>query len=727
MMHYLYLINTLLIGSIGQVICVSVNHGSMEIRKSISKLHESPRAFNSGSDSQNVAHIAAQPATQVCPTPTHEQQRDSELQELYHMTLNARESQGKKRKLSPDLNISHHVSGFQHMALMTGEPTRKPQLLTTPSLEKHKDVEIQSLSHLPLNAKETEGKKKKLSFDLNLPYDISWTESGNESPNHRTMTDQVEEYVPKHGSSYYFYEQPNTFTSNGPHAVVNTAYHKGERVSRLQPRPRKKALTNTNKSGIFQYTELQPPLASSSSRMSNARRDRQRGPAIFWRYTFKKSGESTLLADHRVRKIGERWHMVPSFPAIAQQLKQQGLKLAIHKGLHPEDSCKTRLAPWFHTLEMDMQNRFCLNTGSKEGSYDIHLAVLRANNYLTMQFLASLQVIHSAGLNEMDKLFPDGLEFIERFLDSWRQVKWDGALVQSIDTSKCLGTYTPLQILSHFLKSSRSSQLSLCISWSLCNDWYTVSTYTQKKKISFEDYVIMSHQYLARAEVFPELEVVPFSAPDMSQMKRHSLTEIHWENISADTNHYRTACRMMKTVGEKVLKNLLDKGSSLEFIESHCNHMAQKEVKWPHSWKGNINSLKRRVKNEVFPCTLGMIQLLYPFNNKQEELNPAVVEGFRFLKMLIKSWGEDDLERACEMESFSVKRFHKFDDAISIALLSHLMKLAPDSKIQIASSVFWGLWQVLKKMEGFKFTTRLPIKKQSDFIEAINKACIESG
>ncbi|KAH9823053.1 hypothetical protein DFH28DRAFT_945890 [Melampsora americana] len=646
MVNYLYLIDTLLIASISHVIGVSVD-GSLDMRTtpSISELKFQP--FNIASDSEDAARITVDQATRSFSTPFDKKQK--RLDELSHLPVNANGSRAMKRKSTLDLNLPYDVSSGQDNARVAGKPTKKSHLLIDPSVKQQHDVDIQELLDLPRNVEESKATKRKLTLDLNLPYDISWTETGNELFENQQVTDQIEEST-----------------------------------------------------GISQHVEVQPALADSSSSISKARPYRRGGPSTLRRYTFLNSGESALLHDYRVRKIGDRWHMMPMNPDIAFELKQRGMKLAIEQRLHPRNAIVT---PWFHTLERDMQSIFCHETESQEDSMDIHLAILRANKYFTMQFLASLQVIHSPSPKELKELISDGWNFVQNFLESWRQFKWNGTLIKTIDTSKCLGTYTPFEIFGHFLKTPRSSRLSLCFSWSLCNDWYNVSTYKKKKRISFDDYFLISHQHLVEANLFPELEVVPCSTSDILQSQRPSLDEIRRENVSVGLNQYKRAVTMMNKVGEPLLKELLDEGFSLGFIDHYCNYMGKQEIKWPHSWKGNLNSLNQKVKTVIFPCFIGMIQLLHPFNNKRGEINPAVIKGFKFLKKTLKGWGENDLKRASQIKNFNVKHFHKFHEEISIPLLLHLMQSNP-----LANSMMASIWE---RKEGFKF---------SDFIIAIMKA-----
>ncbi|KAH9823052.1 hypothetical protein DFH28DRAFT_945889 [Melampsora americana] len=99
----------------------------------------------------------------------------------------------------------------------------------------------------------------------------------------------------------------------------------------------------------------------------------------------------------------------------------------------------------------------------------------------------------------------------------------------------------------------------------------------------------------------------------------------------------------MRIVGKKILKKLLDQGSSQEFVEGYRNYMMRQKAEWPHSWREKFDSLKHRMKRGVLPCFLGMIQLLQPSNSKQGAIDPAIIQGSEFSKKLLEVWGENDL------------------------------------------------------------------------------------
>ncbi|KAH9825108.1 hypothetical protein DFH28DRAFT_942827 [Melampsora americana] len=710
----IHLIAKILIVSINQVECVSLDK-SMATTSTTSESYETTDILNiaSGTRMKALTPKGPQKEPQWSSSTCYENQNNVKSHTLSNHTPNVKESNNKNKNSLFDLNLPYTISA---------------------ACGTQNNLEVHESPHHQLNAKESQGQKRKLAFDLNIPDTTSLNEMENNSPKHQ-KTMNVDKFIPDNGFGKQFGGPQNIPSSIGFVNQPKVGYDKGVEIfAHRRPRPNLIALIENKRSEISKSIESKTSLDSTTRENHHEElNDSDYGISIH-KYIFKESGEQVILADYRVKIVEGTWHVMPSHPDMVIKMKHHGMEIASQAGLHPKT---VTIDPWFQALEEEMQDKMRQDTQSHSGSSEIYLAVFKAYRHLTMGFLASLQMIHSADLEGMNELTVDGLNFVKQHLKSWRQVNWKGALVQPINVSDCLETHTTFQLLSYLLRLSKTSTISMCVFWSLYNNWYNVSHYKQKKKSeSLQDFITTIHYHLARANSFPQWEVEPFkistiSIPKLSNLQkgmdgihfqgRNIHDQIRFSNTSMKINRCKRAVTMMKTVGNRVLETLLSEGLSLDFIKEYCDHMSHQEVKLPHDWKGNFKSLEHMVKNKVFPGFIGVIQLLHPVNTKQGQQNIAVLEGFHFIQRLLKGWGENDLGRACKMSSWKVRRFDIHDEK-SIYLLVYLMRLSPAKEIPVASSIFWGLYKAWGRSEGSEFVEGVKFDSQAHFLTAIENS-----
>ncbi|KAH9812530.1 hypothetical protein DFH28DRAFT_403263 [Melampsora americana] len=589
------------------------------------------------------------------------------------------------------------------------------------TLQSHTEEDIHDISHTSIDIQGSNGRKRKFTIDLNLPYELCSTESDKNQSKKQNIINQVDDSTHNQFSELQLDENLIPFYLKVPNEPTDTSHTRKEYTRYTgNSSPSETTLTNSNTPKIPEPVGLHlAPDSSSISTVNNASQKESNEKMGFQKYTFKQNGKSVLLPQHKVMKTGETWHMIGPQQKIYLQLKNQGILLSQKAGLN---FAFRKANPWFQELEKYMQLQFYGDTKSPTESSDISRAILGACNHLTLGFLASLQMIHSPSTVNMKELTLDGWSFIQEYLGSWRQVNWKEVNYQRIDISRCSETFTAFQILTLLSKSSQSPKTMMCIIWSLCNSWYKASTYKNKEQVgTYENFLNRSYHYLAEKNLIPELEVEIDHTPSIYHHRCPSHEEIRRENILLEENRHKRTVSSMKSVGEGILKDLSIQGFSPEFIDKYCAHMEQKTVRFPRNWKGDFDSLKHRVKTQVIPCFLGMIQLLYPFESKKGQLNPIVLNGFQFLHVLLSGWEKDDLDRACQNKSWTLRRLETYDEA-SVVLLDYLLKLKPGAQTRLATRLFFGLWKVWQRWEGTAPVQKLDLKTLMEFTSAVEQA-----
>ncbi|KAH9810892.1 hypothetical protein DFH28DRAFT_984482 [Melampsora americana] len=336
-----------------------------------------------------------------------------------------------------------------------------------------------------------------------------------------------------------------------------------------------------------------------------------------------------------------------------------------------------------------------------------------------MGFLASLHLIHSGSAENLDGLTLDGWNFMLGYLEGWKQSNWNEALHLDIDTAHCMGIYTSIQTLSYVINLKKN---------------FKTSTYRNKVKLeNLQGFIEAIHYSLAKAK-FPShisttLQLGSSSLPQkIESFKQMKSSRVGLSRGNAHTlDHCKRVVSLSKGVGHKVVWELSNEGLSLEFIKEHFNLMEQKMVQLPTNWKGNFHSVLKRVHKDIFPGFLGMIQILYYPETAQIQQNSAVlINGFQFLKELLQDWGENALERACDMEFRWVTNLDACKD-LSGALLGYLLKLSPGTGSKVASSIFWLLWKGWDEWEGSKSMLKLGIKTHNELMAAIGKVLSIQG
>ncbi|KAH9812533.1 hypothetical protein DFH28DRAFT_1109658 [Melampsora americana] len=699
-----------------QIFCVLINEPrGVRTTPTIHELNISPNTIKSHCSSQMAAHSPAVPADGLQGLSTLGVQRQTEeleLQERSHNSLDIQGSHGRKRKIAIDLNLPYDISQLEQNQCISPEtikshgtshisaqspavPDDGLQCLSTSTVQRQAEIlELPDRSHNSLDIQGSHGRKRKFTIDLNLPCDIS-PQDQNKSKNQK-FTNAIDEVSKRKKKNKLCRE--NLWYSE---EIVNDSQ---KLISTAQP------------------VELVPSPAPSMSGTSNVLQNESNArKPVHHRYKFKQSGESALLTENKVIKVGNTWHAIAPQRQIFIQLKKQGLRFLKKQSLCDEG---INTQAWFRDLRKDMQLKLVHDTGSYQESSEISRAIFRASKPMTTGLIGSLQIIHSSESGEIEELTHDGLHFIQKFLNDWRLVNWEFPNFQHIDTSDCSKTYTPFQILGYLIRSKRKSHISMCIIWSLCNSWYKSSNYKDKKDPgTYEDFFMKIHHYLVNKELFPEMEVELEQTPSIYHQRKPSNREKLRENIHLKDNSTKRTVSMFKTVGRGILKDLLNEGLSLGFIDEYGNHMKLRSNRFPTNWKGNLNSLKRTVKLELFPCFLGMIQVLHPSKTVKGQPNPMVLNGFNFLKELLRGWREDDLARACQKEPRSINSLDTCIEVSSV-ILAYILSLKPGKDTRLALSLFFGLWKVWKRGEVSKAVKNLVIETQPDFMRAIGKAYV---
>ncbi|KAH9815206.1 hypothetical protein DFH28DRAFT_893346 [Melampsora americana] len=626
---------------------------------------------------------------------------------------------------SPEI-IKVHAS-TQRTNHLQDKTDTEPQCSASPMFQQQKDFKLTEVSHNSMEIDRSKGKKRVNLIDLNIPYEVSLTPEANHPRKHPKIGNQVQDG--------HLSEILNHPSSNSVQEAPKSVFMKDSRSLSKKIQGREKMIQNDSDARLGTSHSNSIPTSSSSDSMIIRQNEvtAQIGSRM---YRFKLTGESALLSDYRVIRIGNRWHVVPQCQVFVDLMKEHGLEIATKQGLYQAGK---KLNPWFKSLERDMQNKLIDEIGSEHGSKEIHLAIIKAYKHLTMEFLSSLWMIHAQSSEDMNELTNDAWNFIKGFFSSWREVNWKDSLVivPTINLSHCQETYTSFQILSYLMKNPTSSRISICLFWSLCNSWYKSSTYQNKKEVkSLEEFVNKTHQYLARLNLLPEWEVEPYKAHITSHLEdsimeknkeiinqgyRPSREEVRRENTFLKSNNSRRALSMIKEVGNDILHKLKNKGLSLNFIDHYCDRIKQQDVRWPHNWGGDFDTLKQRMKIEIFPGFLGMVELLHPLQTNKAQKETIAINGFDCLKDLLKSWGENSLKNASQIDSQSFTNFDPKND-FSSALLAYLLRLKSNSRTYSAPSVFWELWKVWEKWEGSDFLPKLYIKSQPEFMAAIRKS-----
>ncbi|KAH9810891.1 hypothetical protein DFH28DRAFT_984480 [Melampsora americana] len=594
--------------------------------------------------------------------------------------------------------------------------SKKPHWLTTLTLGRQTEENTPGNYVHPLQIEALKGKKRLASMVLDPPSRVYPTASYDESAKHPNFIDQIEDTIPNQGIRIHSDESWNPLAFKFPSESFDTEQQKPIE----KPWASRILLTDEKKTQFSQPGKLKTLSDRRSAYQYDPNED-----IHFQRYTFMKSGKTVLLPNSKVQKIGDSWHVTALTQDIVNQLRIQGLQIAINAGLHPKGGV---MHPWFQKLEEIMQHKLSNGPQQQLDSIVISWTILKVYRHLTMQFLASLHMIHSGSPEELGELTHDGWNFILEFLECWKQLNWNEAMIEEIDTSRCLGTFTPFQILSYLINLAPDSRVSMGIVWSIYNNWFNVSTYRNKVKVStLQEFVKKIDYTLAKRNLLPNCEVQPSGVSTILELGHSSSNKItqsadqcnlskkglYKKHSSVDRYHCKTVVSRSKEVGEKILCDLSNKGALLEFITDHCNHMKQKMVQLPPSWKGNYESLMRRLQ-------LDISLLLYPTENPHDVKNPAVINGFQFLQELLRDWSGNTLERACQVKFKCAKSLDLYDD-IPSAILAYLLKLSPGRGSEVASTIFWLLWKGWDRWDGSNSFPKLNIKKSEDFMAAIEK------
>ncbi|EGG13176.1 uncharacterized protein MELLADRAFT_58414 [Melampsora larici-populina 98AG31] len=604
-----------------------------------------------------------------------------------------------------------------------------PHWPATLSLGRQNKADTQETSDHPLQTEAFKGKKRISSGELKKASIVHPTESYKQSHKHRKSIDQIEDVNPNQGIRMHSDGNWNHFASNFPLDLFNTG---------KQKTPKKPCISgivckDDNTPATSGIEGLKILSASSSSDTTNVQQKDGKKGSRYQKYTFINNGKTALLPNKKVQKIGERWHVIPDIQHIVTHLKIQGFQIAINAGLHFKGEV---MHPWFHELQKTMQNRLSYVPEFPKESIDISLTIYRAYRYLTMQFLASLHMIHASRPDDLVQLTHDGWNFILKFLGSWTQVGWKELQIEEIDTSRCWEIYTPSQILIYLMKMAPKSRVSMCIVWSVFNSWYQVSEYGNKMKVqNLQDFITKIHYQLAKSDVFTKWEVEPSDISTILQLgssisqkraeiinrNRPSKQELCRENTVMKSNHCKRVVSLSKEVGKNILSAQSKEGLSLEFVTAHFEQMKQKISQQPQHWQGDFDSLMKRVLVDIFPGFLGMIQILCPIETEYSKKNPAVINGFQYLMELLEDWGEDALERASQIKFKCAKTLDLYDD-VSGVLLAYLMKLCSGRGKEVASNIFWLLWKGWDRWDGSKSVPKLKLQKQQDLIGSIENS-----
>ncbi|KAH9807782.1 hypothetical protein DFH28DRAFT_937484 [Melampsora americana] len=580
-------------------------------------------------------------------------------------------------------------SGFQIRALAQERSYINPHSYSTPSLGPQSKVKmLQNSDHLE-GIGGSRGKRKILLIEDTPNYQGYPSESGHKSTKHQKFVDRENHSIPNQGIRIHADKSWDAFASNLPLNLFSTDEDQMQlkNFPGLNKGSSKILSTHEKEHTIYKPEGFQITIPSSSRDTRGKYQSQSKENDKLQRYTFINSGETVLLSSKKVLKIRDSWHVIAPHQEIVSQLRRIGFELAIQAGLHLEGE---KIHPWFQNLRREMQDQISSVSEHPKGSVDINLTILKTYRHLMMGFLASLHLIHSGSAENLDGLTLDGWNFMLGYLEGWKQSNWNEALHLDIDTAHCMGIYTSIQTLSYVINLKKTSRVSMCILWSLCNIWYKASTYRNKVKLeNLQGFIEAIHYSLAKANLFPKWEVEPSHISTTLQLGSSSLPQ---------------KIESFKQMKSSMVE--LSRGNAHTL--DHCKRVVSLS-------KGVGHKVVWELLNE------GMIQILYYPETTQIQQNSAVlINGFQFLKELLQDWGENALERACDMEFRWVTNLDACKD-LSGALLGYLLKLSPGTGSKVASSLFWLLWKGWDEWEGSKSMPKLGIKTHNELMTAIGK------